>query len=204
MKNLFKAICVALLIISCTSTKKIKETTTIEKTTVESKEKTKDSIVKVKEIKIIKNDSIVKIETTLPTVNEIEFDLDDYKDIEGDFKSTVKSGDTETTIEKKGSKIKITTKTSGQKSIETNVTKNEITESTKETKIKELEKTDKVDTSDIEKSKVKKVTRIPFKFYLIAFVILIIFFRKQIFTLLSNFFPALKLTKIFSVIMRLK
>lgn len=196
------------LIISCGTSKKIKESTTIKKTTVEINNSIKDSIVNAKKTKMIEKDSIVNIEKTLPTENEIEFDLDDFETVDGDFKSTVKSGETETIIEKKGSKVKITTKTSGHKSVETNVTKNEIQESEKETKVKEVEKNDKVESSESEKEKIKKVVRIPFWikiiFVIVVSLVLIYIFRKQILKILSTFFPALKLTKIFSFIMGLK
>lgn len=190
-----------LLVVSCGSSKKIKESTTIKKTTIESKESTKDSIVDSKETKIIKKDSIVNIEKTLPTENEIEFDLDDFETVE-DFKSTVKSGETETTIEKKGSKVKITTKTQGHESTNTNVTKSELNEREKETKVTEENNNNKIEKEETRFEKFKRIVRIPLKYYLIILILLIIIFRKLIARLLIKFFPVLKVSRFILFILK--
>lgn len=199
MNNLFKLICVVLLIASCGTSKKVKESKEHEKTTVKTEEIKKDSIVKEKELKIIKSDSIINITEILPTISEMEFDLNDIAKSEGDFKSTIKSGTgNEMTIEKKGSIIKITTKTSGSISTNISVTKSEINEIEKETNVKEENNNTSIETDKIKIEKRTVIRSLPWWFYpsiSIFVMVLIYFFRKKIVGILFNLIPSLKTVK---------
>ena len=123
----------------------------------------------------------------------------DLAKTEGDFKTTVKSGESEITIEKKGGKLKFKTKTAGSKSTNTNVTKTETTDTKSDVKV--TEKNDNTliekETTTSESTTVKK-RMIPWFIWIVfGLFVIVAIFRKKIFTGLSNLFPVLKATKLF-------
>lgn len=205
MKNYFKAICMIFLIISCGTSKKTTKSTTHEKIVTHIEKSVKDSIVKESKTKVIKNDSIVKETETLATESEMEFDLEDLAKTEGDFKTTVKSGESEITIEKKGGKLKITTKTAGSKSTDINVTKSETTDTNSDVKVKETNDNTLIEKeTDTSESTTVKKRMIPWFVWIIAGLVALALSRKKLFTLLANVFPALKATRLFLFILGLK
>lgn len=198
----------ALLLISCGTSKKTTTSKGVEKTAIEIKETTKDSIVKEKDLRIIKKDSIVKEKEILPTESVIEFDLSDIINMEGDIKLSTGSLDgSGTTIIKKGNKLIIKTKTAGSKSIETKVVESEIIEKEIEIKTKEVDKEVKKETEiTIEETTTVK-TRVPFMFRIFKFLlwlliplILIFIFRKFLLKNAVNLFPGFRATKIFTTL----
>lgn len=198
MKIYFKAICVIFLIASCGTSKKTKTFKSVEITSKESNVSTKDSITNIKEVEIIKKDSIVLIEKIQPTESVVVLDLDE---LGGDFSQTTSSGDgTGTTIKKVGNQLIVTTTTAGSTNKETTVDKSEAKEKETDTKIKKTndhEKTDSETTID-ESSTV--IVRTPwwmkFWIWLLVIIGLIVVFRKRIFGWLSTFFPVLKIFKL--------
>ena len=127
----------------------------------------------------------------LTNESELIYDLNDLKENVGDFVQKMNTGNgNETVIKKKGSKIYINNKTGGSKDSKTNVKKE-----TKEV----------VYNSEFIIQETKTlIKRIPFTYWLIIILLLIIIFRKFIFQILSSIFPALKGFRFISLILGIK
>ena len=177
MKSLIFAFLAIFLMTSCATTKRTSTSKIQDKKHIELKESTKDSVTSVK--------------VTLPTNNEMVFDLEKISSTSGDFTTKTSSGDgNEAIIEKKGTKLYVKTKTPGSKEINTSVNQTE----------KEV-----IYDSEFVVSETKKlVKRIPFKFWLIIGIVLVIYFRKFITEILTALFPALKTKRLFALILGIK
>lgn len=133
-----------------------------------------------------KRDSSSVVEKTQPTENGIEFDLDALNKMVGDFKQSISSGNgSESTIEKKDGKLIVTNKTAGTEN--------------KETKVDNSETEFRYDSEYVLSETKKIIKRMPWQFWMIAVIALLIFFRKFIFQILTAFFPALGATRLVSL-----
>ncbi len=163
MKNLILAVLTVFLLFSCASVRKQEKTTEIEKITEQTKETKRDSISTKKE--------------SLPTEGGLQFDLSDLQNMMGDFVQKIKSGGNEATIEKRGDKLIVEVKNQGSSETQTTVK-----ESEKET----------IYNAEFVKTEFKKIVRsIPFNFWLIIIIGLIVYFRKFIAEILVAIFPVL-------------
>lgn len=169
MKKSFLAVLTAFFLFSCASFKKEERTTETERITEKTKESKKDSISS-------------KVES-LPTSGGLEFNLSDLQSMMGDFVQNIKSGENEATIKKKGDKLIVEVRNQGS--------------SDTTTAVKESEK-ETIYNAEFIKSEFKKVVRsIPFKYWLIGIIFLIIYFRKFISEILVALFPVLAGYRIF-------
>lgn len=172
MKSILIAFLATFMFLSCGITKNKTNTKESTKTT----EKTNESKV----------DSSSTLTKTLPTESELVYDLDDLSKNVGDFIQKMNSGNgNETEIKKQGSKIYIKNKTGGSKDSKTKVNKE-----TKEV----IYNSEYV----IQETKIL-IKRIPFRYWLIIILLIIITFRKFIFQILCSMFPVLKSYRLFSL-----
>ena len=169
-KTILSTLLACFLLLSCGSFKK---TTSIEKTK-KITEKTKES----------KIDSMSVTEKSSPTESELVYDLNDLSKTVGDFVQKMNSGNgNETEIKKQGSKIYIKSKNAGSTNTKTNVKKEE-----KET----------IYNSEFVLKEIKTVIkRIPFKFWLIIILLILIKYRKFLSQILCSIFPVLRTKRIF-------
>lgn len=172
MKNVIFLILATFLFFGCATSKKTKEVKETEKIHKSDKETKKDS-----------TSNTVK---TLPTENGMEFNLEDLSKMMGDFVQKINAGNgNESVIEKRGNKLIVTNKNSGSEQ--------------KEVKVNKEEKQFVYDSEYILNESSKIIERIPFKFYLIFWIIVIIYFRKFISQILVAIFPVLGTKRIFQL-----
>lgn len=148
--------------------------------------KNKESVTKSETRKETTRDSTSFVEKTQPTDNEIIFDLESLNKMVGDFKQQISSGNgSKSTIEKKDGKLIVTNKTAGTEKKETNVDNSE----------KEF----RYDSEYVLSETKKVIKRMPWQFWMIAVIALLIFFRKFIFQILVALFPALGAKRLVSL-----
>lgn len=163
MRKTILIVLTAFLFVSCSTLRKTEKSSEIEKIT----EKTKES----------KRDSVSQKTESLPTEGGLQFNLSDLQNMMGDFVQKIKSGGNEATIEKRGDKLIVEVKNQGSSETQTTVK-----ESEKET----------IYNAEFVKTEFKKIVRsIPFNFWLIIIIGLIIYFRKFIAEILVAIFPVL-------------
>lgn len=174
MKSILTTFLATLMFLSCGSMKKVTKTKETSKITEKTKESTKDS-----------TSTLTK---TLPTESELIYDLNDLSKNVGDFVQKMNSGNgNETTIQKKGSKIYIKNKTGGSKDLKVAVNKKE---------------KESIYDYEYHSSEVKKIIKkIPWIYWLYLVLFLIVYYRKNIVSVLSYCFPAMKGMKIISFIL---
>ncbi len=169
-KIILSTLLACFFLLSCSSYKK---TTSVQKSQKTS-EKTKESNV----------DSTSVTEKYSPTESELVYDLNDLSKTVGDFVQKMNSGNgNETEIKKEGSKIYIKSKNAGSTNTKTNVKK---------------EEKEKIYNSEFVIKEFKTfVKRIPFKFWLIIILLIIIKYRKFLSQILCFIFPVLRTKRIF-------
>lgn len=173
MKNAILLISGTFFISSCAMLRKTEKTTQIEKISDRNKETSRDSVSKTREV--------------LPSDGSIVFDLSDLSKWEGDFMQKIKSGNNESTIEKKGGKLIVSNKNAGSKDSEIKVK-----ESSKET----------IYNSEFVKTEVKKLIKsFPTWVWVVLIVALIVHYRKFIVEIIVAIFPALGMMRLFSTIL---
>ncbi len=171
MKNKLITILAILLITGCGLYKKTSKSTTSTQTTEKTKVATKDST------------SVIK--TSQPTESQITLDIESLSQMIGDFTQRITSGDgNESVIEKRGGQLTVRNNNAG---------------STKEqTKVKEDTKETEFNSEYWFQESRKVVSRLPWWFWAIGIMVLIIWLRKFIAQILLVFFPGAVLLKIFS------
>lgn len=149
---------------------------------IEKSEKTKKTS---KKTEITKKDSIKESTKVLPTQSELSYNLDDLKK-SGDFEQKVLSGNgTGSIISKKGNKITLKTRTSGSKNEKINVTKDS--------------QKDVYNAEFVVQETNKLIKRIPFKYWLIIWFVILVSYRKFVTQLLVSVFPGLASKRLFSI-----